>query len=161
MFVVTVMQPAPHLIWQYIYIYAFSRRFYPKRLTLHSSYSFTFYQLLLSLGIEPMILALLAPCSTIWATGKLKSGWDLSANKSLTFHPFHHTNTFKHIKSLMNYIKGDLEHKRTTLINNMEYKSSCYAERPSQSAFNFTARKKDALKVSTEMAFLYIVLIHC
>ncbi len=30
---------------------------------------FTFYQLLLSLGIEPMILALLAPCSTIWATG--------------------------------------------------------------------------------------------
>ncbi len=55
----------------YIYIYAFSRRFYPKRLTLHSSYSFTFDQLLLSLGIEPMILALLAPCSTIWATGKL------------------------------------------------------------------------------------------
>ncbi len=54
----------------YIYIYAFSRRFYPKRLTLHSSYSFTFDQLLLSLGIEPMILALLAPCSTIWATGK-------------------------------------------------------------------------------------------
>ncbi len=49
----------------YIYIYAFSRRFYPKRLTLHSSYSFTFYQLLLSLGIEPMILTLLAPCSTI------------------------------------------------------------------------------------------------
>ncbi len=32
---------------------------------------FTFYQLLLSLGIESMILALLAPCSTIWATGKL------------------------------------------------------------------------------------------
>ncbi len=31
---------------------------------------FTFYQLLLSKGIEPMILALLAPCSTIWATGK-------------------------------------------------------------------------------------------
>ncbi len=32
---------------------------------------FSFYQLLLSLGIEPMILVLLAPCSTIWATGKL------------------------------------------------------------------------------------------
>ncbi len=31
-----------------------------------------FYQLLLSLGIKPMILELLAPCSTIWATGKLK-----------------------------------------------------------------------------------------
>ncbi len=51
--------------------FAFSRCFYPKRLTLHSSYSFIFYQLLLSLGLEPMILALLAPCSTIWATGKL------------------------------------------------------------------------------------------
>ncbi len=33
---------------------------------------FTFDQLLLSLGIEPMILALLVPCSTIWATGKLQ-----------------------------------------------------------------------------------------
>ncbi len=33
----------------------------------------TFYQLLLSLGIEPMILALLTPCSTSWATGKLFS----------------------------------------------------------------------------------------
>ncbi len=30
----------------------------------------TFYQLLLSLGLKPMILALLAPCSTSWATGK-------------------------------------------------------------------------------------------
>ncbi len=28
------------LYYIYIYIYAFSRRFYPKRLTLHSSYSF-------------------------------------------------------------------------------------------------------------------------
>ncbi len=27
------------MIIYYIYIYAFSRRFYPKRLTLHSSYS--------------------------------------------------------------------------------------------------------------------------
>ncbi len=32
----------------------------------------TFYQLLLSLGIEPMILALLTPCSTSWAgNGKM------------------------------------------------------------------------------------------
>ncbi len=31
----------------------------------------TFYQLLFSLGIEPMILALLAPCSTSWATGNV------------------------------------------------------------------------------------------
>ncbi len=61
-------------IYIYIYIYAFSRRFYPKRLSLYSSYSFyIFYQVLLSLGIEPMILALLAPCSTSWATGKQHS----------------------------------------------------------------------------------------
>ncbi len=34
----------------------------------------TFDQLLLSLGIEPMILALLTPCSTSWATGKHTNG---------------------------------------------------------------------------------------
>ncbi len=39
---------------------------------LHCIQVSTFYQLLLSLGIEPMILALLAPCSTSWATGKLR-----------------------------------------------------------------------------------------
>ncbi len=31
-------------IFTFIYIYAFSRRFYPKRLTLHSSYSFYVYR---------------------------------------------------------------------------------------------------------------------
>ncbi len=36
----------------------------------------TFYQLLLSLGIEPMILALLTPCSTSWATGKLSHSYE-------------------------------------------------------------------------------------
>ncbi len=65
--------PGERLI--YIYIYAFSRRFYPKRLTLHSSYSY-----LLSLGFEPMILTLLAPCSTSWATGKL-NGLKLARKK--------------------------------------------------------------------------------
>ncbi len=75
LFVLDILCLDISILWEshesfYIYIYAFSRRFYPKRLTLHSSYSFTFYQLWLSLGIEPMILALLAPCSTIWATGK-------------------------------------------------------------------------------------------
>ncbi len=39
-----------------IYIYAFSRRFYPKRLALHSSYSF--YILSGLADLEPMILAL-------------------------------------------------------------------------------------------------------
>ncbi len=64
-----------YIIYIYIYIYAFSRRFYPKRLTLHFKLQFYIYQLLLSLGIEPMILVLLAPCSTIWATGKPIEEW--------------------------------------------------------------------------------------
>ncbi len=38
---------------------------------------FTFYQLLLSLGIKPMILALLAPCSTIWATGSHRIAFNI------------------------------------------------------------------------------------
>ncbi len=47
-------------LWQaeYIYIYAFSRRFYPKRLTVHSGYTF-FCQYVCSLGIEPTTFALL------------------------------------------------------------------------------------------------------
>ncbi len=52
----------------YIYIYAFSRRFYPKRLTVHSGYTF-FCQYVCSLGIEPTTFALLAQCSNHWATG--------------------------------------------------------------------------------------------
>ncbi len=38
----------------YIYIYAFSRRFYPKRLTVHSGYNFFFYQYVFHLWSEPM-----------------------------------------------------------------------------------------------------------
>ncbi len=50
---------------------------------------FTFDQLLLSLGIEPMILALLAPCSTIWATGKQDKHfqlWEMNVNLTSPFH---------------------------------------------------------------------------
>ncbi len=46
--------PAPPI---YIYIHAFSRRFYPKRLTVHSGYTF-FCQYVCSLGIEPTTFAL-------------------------------------------------------------------------------------------------------
>ncbi len=45
------------------YIYAFSRRFYPKRLTVHSGYTFFFCQYMCSLGIEPTTFALLTQCS--------------------------------------------------------------------------------------------------
>ncbi len=54
----------------YIYIYAFSRRFYPKRLTVHSGYTF-FCQYMCSLAIEPTTFALLPQCSNQWATGTL------------------------------------------------------------------------------------------
>ncbi len=47
----------------YIYIYAFSRRFYPKQLTVHSGYN-CFYQYVCFLGIEPTTFALLMQCST-------------------------------------------------------------------------------------------------
>ncbi len=49
----------------YIYIYAFSRRFYPKRLTVHSGYTY-FCQYMCSLGIEPTNI-----CAMLyhWATG--------------------------------------------------------------------------------------------
>ncbi len=56
-----------------ICIYAFSRRFYPKRLTLltvHSGYTF-FGQYMCSLGIEPTF-ALLTQCSNHWATGYIE-----------------------------------------------------------------------------------------
>ncbi len=42
---------------------SFSRRFYPKRLTVHSCYT-CFCQYMCSLGIEPTTLALLTQCST-------------------------------------------------------------------------------------------------
>ncbi len=45
-----------------IYINAFSRRFYPKRLTVHSGY--TFIVSMCSLGIEPTTFALQTQCST-------------------------------------------------------------------------------------------------
>ncbi len=48
----------------YIYIYAFSRRFYPKRLTVqYLGYNF-FCQYVCSLEIEPTTFALLTQCST-------------------------------------------------------------------------------------------------
>ncbi len=43
------------------YRHTFSRRFYPKRLTVHSGY--TFYQYVCSLGIEPTTFVLLTQCS--------------------------------------------------------------------------------------------------
>ncbi len=47
----------------YIYIYAFSRRFYPKRLTVHSGYTFI-VSVCVSWELNPQPIALLTQCST-------------------------------------------------------------------------------------------------
>ncbi len=59
------------------YIYAFSRRFYPKRLSVHSCYTY-FCQYMCSLGIEPTTFALLTQCSNHWATGINGNIWELT-----------------------------------------------------------------------------------
>ncbi len=64
-------RPAPRCLKSkciYIYIYVFSRRFYPKWLTVHSGYTF-FCQYVCSLGIEPTTFTMLTQCSNHWATG--------------------------------------------------------------------------------------------
>ncbi len=56
------------------YIYAFSRRFYPKRLTVHSGYTL-FCQYACSLGIEPTTFALLMQCSTTEPQEHVENLW--------------------------------------------------------------------------------------
>ncbi len=68
------------------YIYAFSRRFYPKWLTVHSGYT-VLYQYMCFLGIEPTTFALLTQCSTtepqehIWAAF-LQTSHSLTSRRS-------------------------------------------------------------------------------
>ncbi len=52
----------------YIYIYAFSRRFYPKRLTVHPGYTL-FDHYACSLGIEPTTFCTANAMLYHWATG--------------------------------------------------------------------------------------------
>ncbi len=56
--------------WNYVNIYAFSRRFYPKRLTVHSGYTY-FYQYVYSLGIEPMTFCAANAMLFHWTTQEL------------------------------------------------------------------------------------------
>ncbi len=48
----------------YIYIYAFSRHFYPKRLTVHSGYTFFFISMRVPWELNPQPFTLLTQCST-------------------------------------------------------------------------------------------------
>ncbi len=50
-----------------VYVYAFSRHFYPKRLTVHSDYAF--FQYVCSLGIEPTTFCAANAMHYHWATG--------------------------------------------------------------------------------------------
>ncbi len=50
-------------VTNYIYIYAFSRRFYPKRLTVHSGYT-CFISMCVPWESNPQPFALLTQCST-------------------------------------------------------------------------------------------------
>ncbi len=52
-----------------VYIYAFSGRFYPKRLIIYSGYNFFFYRYVCSLGIEPMNFCAANAMLYLWATG--------------------------------------------------------------------------------------------
>ncbi len=59
---------------EYIYIYAFSRRFYPKRLAGHSGY--TCFVSMCSLGIEPtQPFVLLTQCSTTEPQKQSRPKW--------------------------------------------------------------------------------------
>lgn len=64
-------------------VYAFSRRFYLKRLTSHPR--FAFYQFMHFLGIKPVSLALLVPCATVWATEMqiCKLPWRIQKNMKI------------------------------------------------------------------------------
>ncbi len=52
-----------HNKYIYIYMYAFSRRFYPKRLKVHSAYTF-FISMCVPLELNPQPFALLTQCPT-------------------------------------------------------------------------------------------------
>ncbi len=60
---------------QYIYMYAFSRRFYPKRLTVIQVihlYIYFFVSMCVPWELNPRPFALLTQCSNHWATGTQK-----------------------------------------------------------------------------------------
>ncbi len=58
-----LLMASSFLLLSYIYIYAFSRRFYPKRLTVHSGYT-CFITMCVPWESNPQAFALLTQCST-------------------------------------------------------------------------------------------------
>ncbi len=72
-----------YILHFYIFMH-FNRRFYPKRLTVHSGY--TCYLYVCSLGIEPTTFALLTQCSNHWATGTVDITGRYSSNRLFFSH---------------------------------------------------------------------------
>ncbi len=82
--------------------FAFSRCFYPKRLTVHSGYTFLFFcEYMCSLGIEPTTFALLTQCSTTEPQEHMYSCThthrDTHTQRERHTHRERHTRTQKHI----------------------------------------------------------------
>ncbi len=96
----------------------------------------TFDQVLLSLGIEPMILALLTPCSTSWATGKplfklqtLRSFVKVfMMNKTCENNKRLSQSSFSAIlqKPMHKSCWGFVEGTRVMLISTLAYKTKCH-----------------------------------
>ncbi len=76
----------------YVYIYAFSRRFYPKRLTVHSGYTFNFY---VPWELNPQTFALLTQCSTTEPQEHL-CGHSIPGRTGLQRVPLSVSSTWKH-----------------------------------------------------------------
>ncbi len=70
-FFMSFVRAASFTVHTWIYIYAFSRRFYPKRHTVHSGYTF-FVSMCVSWELNPQPFALLTQCFNHWATGTLR-----------------------------------------------------------------------------------------
>ncbi len=71
---------------QRVHIYAFSRRFYPKRLTVHSVYT-CFSQYMCSLAIEPTTFHAANTMLYHWATGTPRRGVEKRLEKFRSTEP--------------------------------------------------------------------------
>ncbi len=81
--------------YYYIYIYAFGRPFYPKQLTLHSSYCFTFNQLLTYPAPSLKILFFLEYTSFLFRIHSQKKKYK-SCSEAVHFQKVHLCTLFTH-----------------------------------------------------------------
>ncbi len=96
--------------------FTFIRRFYPKRLTVHSDYKFFFYQYMCSLGIEPTTFALLTQCSNHWTTGT-QTRWPITNSFALLLNKW-----YVHLIEGVLYIDTNMYTKSTHKYVNTKHK---------------------------------------